>query len=60
MKSNSNHPEVPSNIFLKKITRPSLYLGAMVVGFGIIVVIHGLVKDYAGLSAARFVLGIFE
>lgn len=52
--------EIPSNIILKKISRPSWYLGALVMGFGLIVIFHGLVQNFSGLAGCRFMLGVFE
>ncbi|CAG8895315.1 unnamed protein product [Penicillium egyptiacum] len=52
--------EVPSNILLKKFARPSVYLGFLVVSWGIIVVLTGIVKNFGGLVAVRILLGIFE
>tara|TARA_R110002003_G_scaffold534_1_gene20197 strand:- start:7554 stop:7769 length:216 start_codon:yes stop_codon:yes gene_type:complete len=45
--------EVPSNILLKRLKRPSYYLG-------ILIVCWGVVEDFAGLLATRILLGIFE
>ncbi|KAL2827582.1 major facilitator superfamily domain-containing protein [Aspergillus cavernicola] len=52
--------EVPSNILLKKFTRPSTYLGILVVSWGIIMTCTGLVTNYASLMVVRVLLGIFE
>lgn len=51
---------IPSNILLKKCPRPSLYLGGLGLGFGIVSVLHGFVSNFSGLAACRFMLGIFE
>ncbi|CAI7633735.1 unnamed protein product [Penicillium viridicatum] len=52
--------EVPSNILLKKFARPSVYLGFLVVSWGIIVVLTGVVQNFGGLVAVRILLGVFE
>jgi MFS family permease len=52
--------EVPSNILLKKFKRPSVYLGILVTAWGIIMTLHGVVKNFAGLLAVRILLGVFE
>ncbi|KAL4915882.1 major facilitator superfamily domain-containing protein [Aspergillus aurantiobrunneus] len=52
--------EVPSNILLKKFTRPSTYLGILVLSWGIIMTCTGLVNNFGSLMAVRVLLGIFE
>jgi sugar phosphate permease len=52
--------EVPSNILLKRFERPSLYMGTLVTTWGIIMTMHGVVTNYAGLLALRILLGVFE
>ncbi|KAJ5958135.1 uncharacterized protein N7479_005285 [Penicillium vulpinum] len=52
--------EVPSNILLKKFKRPSMYLGLLVLSWGIVMTCTGLVKNFAGLMATRVLLGAFE
>lgn len=52
--------EVPSNILLKKFTRPSYYLGALITIWGIIMTCHGVVQNFAGLLVVRLLLGVFE
>lgn len=52
--------EVPSNMLLKKFKRPSVYLGILIVAWGIIMTCMGVVKDFAGLLATRILLGVFE
>ncbi|KZT58300.1 MFS general substrate transporter [Calocera cornea HHB12733] len=51
--------ETPSNILLKRL-RPSLYLSWMMLLWGIMMTIQGLVKDYGGLVTMRFLLGFTE
>jgi hypothetical protein len=52
--------EIPSNMLLSALTRPSIYLGCLMVGCGVVMTCMGLVKDYAGVLAMRFLLGVFE
>ncbi|KAB8278698.1 major facilitator superfamily domain-containing protein [Aspergillus minisclerotigenes] len=52
--------EVPSNILLKHFTRPSVYLGTLIVSWGIIMTLTGVVRNFGGLLTMRLLLGIFE
>jgi hypothetical protein len=52
--------EVPSNMLLSKFTRPSLYLGLLMVGCGVVMTCMGVVEEYSGLLAMRVLLGTFE
>ena len=52
--------EVPSNIVLKSFKRPSVYLGILVTAWGVIMTLHGVVQNFAGLLAVRVLLGVFE
>lgn len=52
--------EVPSNILLKKFKRPSYYLGILIVCWGIIMAMMGVVKGFVGLLITRILLGVFE
>ncbi|KAJ5804575.1 uncharacterized protein N7518_000878 [Penicillium psychrosexuale] len=51
--------ELPSNLLLKKL-RPSRWLPLIMVAWGIVMTLMGVVKDYGGLLAARLFLGIAE
>ncbi|ERS98649.1 hypothetical protein HMPREF1624_05436 [Sporothrix schenckii ATCC 58251] len=51
---------VPSSLLLCRSRRPSWYLGAMTVCWGVANLCAGFVQTYHGLVAVRFVLGIFE
>jgi len=51
--------EVPSNYFLK-LMGPSKWFAFIMVIWGGVSMCIGSVQNYAGLTAARFVLGIFE
>lgn len=52
--------EIPSNVLLKKFDRPSVYIGILVTIWGIIMTLHGVVNNFAGLLTVRLLLGVFE
>ncbi|TDZ31683.1 putative transporter [Colletotrichum sidae] len=52
--------EVPSNIILKKVKRPSTYLGTLTLAWGIVMTCTGLTRNFAGLMVTRILLGTFE
>ncbi|KAJ5664678.1 hypothetical protein N7462_011491 [Penicillium macrosclerotiorum] len=52
--------EVPSNMLLKNFARPSVYLGILVISWGIIMTLTGVVQNFGGLVAVRIMLGVFE
>lgn len=52
--------EVPSNILLAKFNRPSWYMGILVLCWGSIMTLMGVVQNFGGLCATRFFLGLFE
>ncbi|KAK3721289.1 hypothetical protein LTR37_003164 [Vermiconidia calcicola] len=52
--------EVPSNVLLSKFSRPSVYIGILVVCWGTIMTCMGTTQSFAGLCVTRFLLGIFE
>lgn len=51
--------EVPSNMLLKKL-RPSIWLPSIMVLWGIVMTLMGIVQNYAGLLSARIFLGVAE
>jgi hypothetical protein len=51
--------EVPSNLLLKKL-RPSVWLPSIMVAWGIVMTLMGIVQNYEGLLAARIFLGVTE
>lgn len=51
--------EVPSNLMLKKV-RPSIWLPAIMVAWGVVMTLMGLVHNYTGLLTARIFLGVTE
>ncbi|THH08867.1 hypothetical protein EW145_g2423 [Phellinidium pouzarii] len=50
---------VPSNIILKN-TKPSIWLSTIMILWGAMMIIQGLVHNYGGLVAVRWMLGVFE
>lgn len=51
--------EVPSNLLLKKL-RPSRWLPTIMISWGLVMTLMGLVKNYHGLLIARLFLGLTE
>jgi MFS family permease len=51
--------EVPSNVVLKRL-KPNRWLGFLIVAWGIVTVLTGLVRNYASLVAVRLLLGLCE
>jgi MFS family permease len=51
--------EVPSNILLKKL-KPSRWLSFLMLGWGVMMTVQGLVHNYGGLLGMRWMLGLFE
>ncbi|TID27674.1 high-affinity nicotinic acid transporter [Venturia nashicola] len=51
--------EVPSNLMMK-LTRPSIWIPTIMVVWGLVCTMMGLVKNYRGLMAARVFLGLAE
>jgi predicted MFS family arabinose efflux permease len=51
--------EVPSNLLLKKL-RPSVWLPTIMVAWGIVMTLMGIVQNYHGLLVARIFLGVTE
>lgn len=51
--------EVPSNLILKAV-KPHRWIPMIMVAWGIVMTLMGLVQNAAGLQAARFFLGIAE
>lgn len=52
--------QVPSNLFLNKIGKPSLYLPTAMITWGLISACTGAVHSFGGLIAVRFMLGFIE
>ncbi|KTW32170.1 uncharacterized protein T551_00852 [Pneumocystis jirovecii RU7] len=51
--------EIPSNLIIKKVG-PNKWLPTLVVLWGTVATLQGIVKDYRGLYANRFFLGLTE
>ncbi|KAI9805321.1 MAG: hypothetical protein M1833_005774 [Piccolia ochrophora] len=51
--------EVPSNLLLKRL-RPSIWLPSIMVAWGTVMTLMGVVKDFKGLLIARLFLGVTE
>ncbi|KAL1882090.1 hypothetical protein VTK73DRAFT_2499 [Phialemonium thermophilum] len=52
--------EVPSNMLLNRFKRPSYYLAMLVLLWGAVMTCTGVVQNFSGLAAVRFLLGLFE
>ncbi|CAN8103904.1 unnamed protein product [Discula destructiva] len=52
--------QVPSNMFINKISRPALYLSAVMLLWGFLSTITGIVHNFAGMVVVRFFLGFVE
>ncbi|KAL2852230.1 major facilitator superfamily domain-containing protein [Aspergillus pseudodeflectus] len=51
--------ELPSNLILKRL-RPSIWLPALMIAWGTVMTLMGIVQNYHGLLVARIFLGITE
>ncbi|KAJ8469795.1 hypothetical protein ONZ45_g16774 [Pleurotus djamor] len=51
--------EVPSNVFLKRL-RPSIWLSGLMLLWGVMMTLQGIVTNYGGLLGMRWLLGMFE
>lgn len=51
--------EIPSNLLLKRF-RPSVWLPSIMVAWGTVMTLMGLVRNYHGLLIARVFLGVTE
>lgn len=51
--------EVPSNLLLKRL-RPSVWLPTIMVAWGTVMTLMGIVQNYHGLLIARIFLGVTE
>lgn len=52
--------QVPSNMVVNKIQRPSWYIGCAIVLWGTISTLSGVVNNFGGMVAVRFCLGFVE
>ncbi|GAB7363954.1 hypothetical protein MBLNU230_g4516t1 [Neophaeotheca triangularis] len=51
--------EVPSNLAMKRF-RPSIWLPSIMLAWGLVCTLMGIVQNYDGILAARFFLGLAE
>ncbi|RDW92712.1 uncharacterized protein DSM5745_00034 [Aspergillus mulundensis] len=51
--------QVPSNILILKV-KPSLYIGLVTAGWGIVSMCQAFTTNFAGLFMCRFILGLIE
>ena len=51
--------EVPSNLAMKRF-RPSIWIASIMVAWGIVMTLMGIVNNFGGLLAARMALGLAE
>jgi hypothetical protein len=51
--------EVPSNYFLKKLS-PSKWIAFLMLSWGAVTMGLGATQNFAGVTAVRFILGMFE
>ncbi|KAL4763351.1 major facilitator superfamily domain-containing protein [Aspergillus foveolatus] len=52
--------QVPSNILINRIQRPSLYISLVMTLWGLISTLSGVVHNFSGMVAIRFFLGFVE
>lgn len=52
--------QVPSNMFINRISRPSLYIAAIMLLWGLVSTLSGVVTNFAGMVSIRFFLGFIE
>ncbi|OQE13214.1 hypothetical protein PENFLA_c052G06096 [Penicillium flavigenum] len=52
--------QVPSNMLLNYMGRPSLYIGFFVCAWGLVSAVTSQVTGYGGIVACRFILGVVE
>ncbi|KAG1900982.1 major facilitator superfamily domain-containing protein [Suillus fuscotomentosus] len=52
--------QIPSNMILSWISRPSIYIGACVIGWGLTSALTGVTTNYSGIMACRVFIGLPE
>lgn len=52
--------QVPSNMFINRISRPSLYLSAVMLLWGLISTLSGIANNFTDMVVIRFFLGFVE
>jgi sugar phosphate permease len=52
--------QVPSNMFINRISRPSLYISVAMFIWGLVSTLSGVAKNFTGMVLIRFFLGFVE
>ncbi|KDQ55118.1 hypothetical protein JAAARDRAFT_60080 [Jaapia argillacea MUCL 33604] len=52
--------QIPSNMILNKVTRPSLYIGCCVIAWGLVSAMTGVTKSFGGIVLCRVFIGLPE
>jgi MFS family permease len=52
--------QVPSNMMINLVSRPSLYIGCSMMLWGLVSTLSGIVTNFGGMVAIRFFLGFVE
>ncbi|KAJ1299809.1 hypothetical protein OPQ81_000708 [Rhizoctonia solani] len=52
--------QVPSNMILNKVSRPSWYIGGCVIAWGLVSALTGVTHNFAGIVACRVFIGVPE
>jgi len=52
--------QIPSNMILNRVKRPSWYIGGCVMGWGLTSLLTGITKNYGGILACRIFIGLPE
>ncbi|KAK4671647.1 hypothetical protein QC764_607700 [Podospora pseudoanserina] len=52
--------QIPSNIVINLISRPSLYIAVVMLVWGLISTLTGIVTNFSGMVGTRFLLGFVE
>lgn len=52
--------QVPSNMIINRIQRPSLYIAAVMIVWGLVSTLSGVVTNFTGMVLIRFFLGFIE
>lgn len=52
--------QVPSNMIINRIQRPSVYIGCVMLVWGLISTLSGIAHNFAGMVLIRFFIGFVE
>jgi MFS family permease len=52
--------QVPSNMFINRIPRPSLYIAGVMLVWGLVSTLSGVTNNFTGMVLVRFFLGFIE